>query len=168
MLDAEVMLVVLSQPAATSPEVKNEWRYWVGCLKKPLVTLLLEECRIPYRLFPRQHLRASGRPLDQVTAEVVAALEKANEYAQRKPGARLAQPGPEAEAPSEPRAPEPAGTIRTLYLPLVQTALSDLHVKPDLTLDLRLSYVPGVYQFPDLPGDLSSLADTIQKRRREH
>ena len=69
MTESDLMLVVLSTHSGTSIEVKNEWRYWASFLKKPLITLVLEDCPIPYRLFPKHHIYVHGRPIGEVATK---------------------------------------------------------------------------------------------------
>jgi hypothetical protein len=56
MIDAEFMIVLLSEAAVASDEVRSEWHYWIGHLRRPLLSIVLDECRVPYRLFRLHHL----------------------------------------------------------------------------------------------------------------
>jgi hypothetical protein len=76
LLDAEVMLLILSPDAARSPEVKYEWRYWINLLRKPVLTAMIRDCRIPYRLYSRQHILANDREPEELAVEVVTAIEQ--------------------------------------------------------------------------------------------
>ena len=87
LLDAELMLIVLSPDSARSPEVKVEWRYWINLLKKPVLTVIARDCRIPFRLFPLQHIVAGDRMPEGVAVEVAAGV------------ARLLPPAPVAPPP---------------------------------------------------------------------
>jgi hypothetical protein len=76
LLDAELMLIVLSPDSARSPEVKVEWRYWINLLKKPVLTVVTRDCRIPFRLFPLQHILAGERTPEGLAIEVAASVER--------------------------------------------------------------------------------------------
>ena len=76
LLDAELMLIVLSPDSARSPEVKVEWRYWINLLKKPVLTVVARDCRIPFRLFPLQHIQAGDRTPEGVAVEVASAVAR--------------------------------------------------------------------------------------------
>jgi Protein kinase domain/TIR domain len=76
LLDAELMLIVLSPDSARSPEVKVEWRYWINLLKKPVLTVVTRDCRIPFRLFPLQHILATDRSPESLAIDVAASIER--------------------------------------------------------------------------------------------
>jgi serine/threonine protein kinase len=76
MIGSEVMLLMLSTNSSRSPEVKSEWHYWINALKKPIVIVLLEDCRVPYKLYPLQHIKAFDRPPDRLAVEIVDVIEQ--------------------------------------------------------------------------------------------
>jgi hypothetical protein len=74
---SDLMIVLLSGNSAYSAEVKLEWRYWLDSLRRPLVSLVVEDCRIPYRLFSHQHLRMgenTGCELSAVAADIASLI----------------------------------------------------------------------------------------------
>ncbi len=74
MIEADVMIVLLSKASVLSKEVTNEWSYWVGHLKKPLLTVVIDDCQIPYRLYSKQHIRADRSNVDDLLNKVLNAL----------------------------------------------------------------------------------------------
>jgi hypothetical protein len=79
MESSDLMIVVLSPNSAYSSEVKLEWGYWLDALQRPLISLVVEDCRIPYRLFSHQHLimrQNTGSDLVTVAADISDLIPK--------------------------------------------------------------------------------------------
>lgn len=74
MRTSQVMLLVHSQHSAVSEEVRNEWRYWLRELKKPVVVLRLDETQIPYPLFSLHHIDARGAAVEAVMGKLIEAI----------------------------------------------------------------------------------------------
>jgi hypothetical protein len=150
MLDCHVMVVILSERSATSPEVKNEWRYWLNFLKKPVITMVLRECRIPYRLFPRQHIYVQNRPMDTIATEVATAIRKAAAASQAPP-ASAERPTTYVTFPSAARSTP------------VEMNLFRLDVEEELKNAANAGYVPLGYRFDTLPNDLGDIINKLGK-----
>ena len=71
---ADAMLVVLTPNSVESREVRNEWRYWIDA-GKPIITLVVSECKVPWPLHRNQHIVAEGRPASKIAAELVGAFQ---------------------------------------------------------------------------------------------
>ena len=104
MESSDLMVVILSPNSAHSGEVKLEWRYWLDALRRPLISLVVEDCRIPYRLFSHQHLimrQNTGADLASVAADISGLIPKvfAAFQAAAKRTAYL-RPGNEGRAPA--------------------------------------------------------------------
>jgi CRP-like cAMP-binding protein len=69
----EMMLVVLSPTSVASENVDDEWNY---CLdqKKPMVAVLHQPCKIPYRLSKLHYINFHETDYDQALARLVATL----------------------------------------------------------------------------------------------
>jgi serine/threonine protein kinase len=121
MFDSDFMLVVLSRDFNLSEEAKMEWRYWLDCLKRPIVSVVIDDCIIPYRLYPQQHVRLEGRSpddIENIAKELVAKVPKifahSNQRADRlaliKQAASVAESADLAPSTRAPK-PRPAETI---------------------------------------------------------
>lgn len=150
MADSDVMLVLLSPKSAASPEVKNEWRYWTGHLKKPLITVILDDCQVPYRLFSRQHIQAQGRSFPDVFAQVASALRKAS---------MSSRPQSSSERSRDKKQHPPVGHT---YASLGALTIMDL---ASSSSDPDSAYVPARYRFTTLPADVASLAHELKLLR---
>ena len=98
---SDLMIVLISPHSAYSSEVKLEWRYWLDALRRPLVSLVLADCRIPYRLFSHQHLvmgENTGSDLATVAADIATLIPKVFAAFQAS-ARRTAQLRPAAAAP---------------------------------------------------------------------
>ena len=61
MVSSDLMLVFVSPSAVASPESKKEWKYWMGEIKKPLIPVVIKDCRLPYRLYSLQRIDAGNK-----------------------------------------------------------------------------------------------------------
>jgi len=69
----QVMLLVLTPTSVTSDNVDDEWNYWLD-QKKPLLAVVHQPCKVPYRLSKLQHISFHETDYDQALARVVATL----------------------------------------------------------------------------------------------
>jgi CRP-like cAMP-binding protein len=69
----QVMLLVLSPTSVASENVDDEWNYWLD-QKKPLLAVLHQPCKVPYRLSKLQHVSFHETDYEQALARVVATL----------------------------------------------------------------------------------------------
>jgi hypothetical protein len=69
----EVMLLILSPTSVASENVEDEWNYFLD-RKKPAVSILLEPCKVPYRLSKLHYIDFHTSDFDQAVARVVATL----------------------------------------------------------------------------------------------
>jgi CRP-like cAMP-binding protein len=69
----QVMLLVLSPNSVDSENVEDEWNYYLD-QKKPVVTVLYQPCKIPYRLSKLQYVSFHETDYDLSLARVVATL----------------------------------------------------------------------------------------------
>ncbi|MBI5768075.1 MAG: TIR domain-containing protein [Verrucomicrobia bacterium] len=69
----QVMVLVLTPTAVASENVDDEWNYWLD-RKKPLVAVLHQPCKVPYRLSKLQHINFHETDYDQALARVAATL----------------------------------------------------------------------------------------------
>ncbi len=67
------MLVVLTPASVASDNVDDEWNYYLD-QKKPIVAVLREPCKIPYRLAKLQHIDFNVIPYEQALSRLVASL----------------------------------------------------------------------------------------------
>ncbi len=151
MLDSDVMLVVMSQQAASSDEIKNEWRYWLKQLNRPIVTLILEECRLPYRLFPRQHIYANNRPNEIIGAELVAAIMKSVTLSR-------------ASMPTAKRDEDEVLTSVTDYVSINLDSIHSQNIADQLQRVTDLGYVPNRYARGRFATRRSDYIGSIYKR----
>jgi CRP-like cAMP-binding protein len=71
-LDAcQMMLLVLSPASVASENVEDEWNYYLD-QKKPIIAVLHERCKIPYRLSKLHFIDFRDTDYDQAVARVVA------------------------------------------------------------------------------------------------
>ncbi len=70
MADADFLLVIFSDRAAPEMAERCDWRYWLRFVDKPVMTLTLDNCRLPYALFDRPVIEADQRGLDAVAGEI--------------------------------------------------------------------------------------------------
>jgi len=75
MISSDVMLVFISPESARSKEAKNEWRYWLDYFDKPLIPIMISECRPPYRLSSIQRISAIDKEVKNVAIEIAAAIK---------------------------------------------------------------------------------------------
>jgi hypothetical protein len=61
MVSSDLMLVFVSPSAVASPESNKEWKYWMGEIKKPLIPVVIKDCRLPYRLYSLQRIDAGDK-----------------------------------------------------------------------------------------------------------
>ncbi len=76
MLASEIMLVMISPHSVKSNESKNEWKYWIDTSKKPLIPIMLSDCRIPYRLSPLQRVDGVNKPPETLAMEILSVIKK--------------------------------------------------------------------------------------------
>jgi len=76
MITSDVMIVFISPDSARSKEAKNEWRFWLDYFDKPLIPIMIYECRPPYRLSPIQRIFAIDKNIENVTVEAAEAIRK--------------------------------------------------------------------------------------------
>jgi len=76
MISSDVMIVFISPDSARSKEAKNEWRYWLDYFDKPLIPIMISECRPPYRLSPIQRIFAIDKDIENVAVETAEAIRK--------------------------------------------------------------------------------------------
>jgi hypothetical protein len=76
MVSADLMLVFVSPSAVASLESNKEWKYWMGEIKKPLIPVVIKDCRLPYRLYSLQRINAGDKPIDKLAVEIVSAIKK--------------------------------------------------------------------------------------------
>jgi CRP-like cAMP-binding protein len=69
----QILLLVLSPYSVTSENVEDEWNYYLD-QKKPVVTVLYEPCKIPYRLSKLQYISFHESDYELALARVVATL----------------------------------------------------------------------------------------------
>jgi CRP-like cAMP-binding protein len=69
----QIMLVVLSATSVASENVDDEWNYYLD-QKKPLVAVLKEPCKLPYRLSKLHYISFHDTDYDQALARVAATL----------------------------------------------------------------------------------------------
>ena len=155
MLECHAMVVVLSHNSVRSAEVKSEWRYWMGFLDKPLLTLVLDDCRIPYRLFPKQHLYVAGRPAAEVASEVAEAVQTA---AEKWAAQNVVQPAI-STLTSRSDMLMSVSHIASGALILKPSSLELLPGQPQL-------YVPQRYALADFPMSMEELAKQLSSKSR--
>jgi CRP-like cAMP-binding protein len=68
-----IMLLVLSPAGVASENVEDEWNYYLD-QKKPVVSVLHQPCKVPYRLSKLQHVSFHETDYDDAVARVVATL----------------------------------------------------------------------------------------------
>lgn len=71
------MLLVLSPASVSSTNVEDEWNYYLD-QKKPTLAVLLEPCKLPYRLSKLHYIDFHQSDYDQAVARVVATLNTPN------------------------------------------------------------------------------------------
>jgi serine/threonine protein kinase len=76
MLASEIMLVMISPQSVKSNESKNEWKYWIDAIQKPLIPVVLTDCRIPYRLSPLQRVDAVNKLTGALATEILSVIRK--------------------------------------------------------------------------------------------
>jgi serine/threonine-protein kinase len=76
MSNSDVMLLVLDRQSCGSLQVKNEWSYYLDEIKRPIITLVHDDCRVPYRLYTNHHIFDEGRAPDVVANDVAQAIDK--------------------------------------------------------------------------------------------
>ena len=69
----QILLLVLSPNSVASENVEDEWNYYLD-QKKPVVTVLYEPCKVPYRLSKLQYISFHETDYDLALARVVATL----------------------------------------------------------------------------------------------
>jgi len=73
--ESDAMLVVLSQRSLQSDNVRDEWGYWIDEMSdKPIITLVVDDCKVPYRLHRRNHVETRGRDVNEYVEDLFAAL----------------------------------------------------------------------------------------------
>lgn len=90
MVAADVMLLFLSAGAIRSAESKREWKYWLNHIKKTLIPVVLQECRIPYRLSTLQRLDGELKKMNELVDEICSNIWRLTKYQQTL----IAQPPP--------------------------------------------------------------------------
>lgn len=152
MQECDVMLVVMTEHSATSPEVKNEWRYWMDQLEKPVLTLVSRGCErnIPLRLSSKQHLYAEGNALEAVAEKVVVAAEKVSQLWQLQ-GSRGKPPEEEGELPA----------LADYVADGFQLRSADFGEIP--VPDVYARYIPSDYRLVTPGLDLQSLLAKLKK-----
>jgi serine/threonine protein kinase len=81
---ADVMLLFLSTEATDSAESKREWKYWLDHIQKPLIPVMLHDCRVPYRLSPLQRLEGRSKEIDELVNEICSAISRATRRQQEQ------------------------------------------------------------------------------------
>lgn len=76
MLSSDVMLVIVTHQSVVSTESKREWKYWLDYIQKPVIPIVLKECRLPYRLSALQRIEAGTKSAEDLAAEVASILMK--------------------------------------------------------------------------------------------
>lgn len=127
---AGLMLVIGSSPMLAGLDGCPEWQYWTRVLDRPVLTLVREGIRIPYRLFVRPHLMAGQRSIAELAEAIAAAV--GGPVAAGVP----ALPGPRGDrrtgaAPSTGALPAPAGLFGTDSLPSASIPLGELLAAAD-------------------------------------
>jgi hypothetical protein len=84
MAGSDIMVVIVSPQSISSAEANKEWKYWLDFLKKPLIPVVLRECRPPYRLASIQRIEAGTKPIEELASEVASAITKATMRFQEK------------------------------------------------------------------------------------
>lgn len=86
----DAMLVILTENSVDSDGVRNEWGYWLDPhFEKPIITLVLGNCRIPYRLYGYQHIYAEGKSLNEIMEELTYAFRDAMKTADLRYGEQI-------------------------------------------------------------------------------
>lgn len=76
---SEVMLLISSPNSMSSDEVAREWNYFLS-RKKPILMLVYQEAKIPYRLEPIQLVQYSTQSEDKIGNIIINALENLLKY----------------------------------------------------------------------------------------
>jgi serine/threonine protein kinase len=76
MLSCHVMAIFLSPNSVNSDESKREWKYWIDQIKKPIIPVIIQDCRLPYRLSSLQHISAIGKSVDEIASNIVQAIRR--------------------------------------------------------------------------------------------
>jgi serine/threonine protein kinase len=83
MLSSDGMLVLMSPVSIESQESKREWKYWLDHIKRPLIPVVIADCRPPYRLAALQQIVAKGRSFTELASEIVQGVRNAMSRSQR-------------------------------------------------------------------------------------
>ncbi|TDR89593.1 protein kinase domain-containing protein [Enterovirga rhinocerotis] len=160
MVASDAMMVMLSRESVLSPEVKAEWRYWKGALERPLITVVLDDCRVPYRLYGHHQLRVGrNAPTDpaalasvvveQLAAAVPAARAHADRLAARRsprPDGNVHMPDSDGRTEDAGASPEPWGTV--VLRPAVEPIPEP---NPGAISASELETLPARARWPDQP-----------------
>jgi hypothetical protein len=131
MLASQVMVVFLSDHSVRSNESKREWKYWLDHVKKPIIPVILEDCRPPYRLSPLQAIVAKDKPVAQIASDVGQAILKTF---------RLLQETREREPPIEDTALKTSGMFG-----VENVSLRPFDVRSEAITDDISTKVPAAY-----------------------
>jgi CRP-like cAMP-binding protein len=69
----QILLLIASPTSLSSENVDDEWNYYLD-QKKPVVTVLHQPCKLPYRLSKLHYINFHDTDYDQAVARVVATL----------------------------------------------------------------------------------------------
>ena len=177
---SDLMIVLLSPNSAHSSEVKLEWRYWLDALRRPLISLVLEDCRIPYRLFSHQHLvmgKNTNSELKAVAADICALIPKvlaafqaaARRTAHLRPGGAAPALGGEPPRPDHADAQSPPTTLASDWnAPTLARGRRPLDDQPTLAAGVPAA-APRAEASVDIPllASDASIFATVQRRGLE-
>lgn len=95
---AQALVLVLTPLAVASDNVQDEWSYFFD-EKKPIVPVLLEKCKLPYRLRRVQWVNFTDESKrDQAVEKLIAALEKIGLKPQTPAPGRKSKISPQVKA----------------------------------------------------------------------
>gem|GEM_PF-4158591 len=74
LLTADALVLIAGDEGVARLTERPEWRYWLEVLERPVLSVVLGQCRLPFGLFSLPHLRAGDRSAADLAPELAVAL----------------------------------------------------------------------------------------------